>query len=145
MQDGCTFDHGESGPSGVRALSNTIGQFVSQLEDIVDQRADQLREKTKPLGSEIEVRIAAEEKLEAARIGAENANEAKSEFLANMSHEIRPPLNAILGFTDFLNDSQLDEEQANYVHIVRSSGNSLLTLVNDILDFSKIEAGKTRD
>ncbi len=75
---------------------------------------------------------------------ASTAAKIKENFLANMSHEIRTPLNAILGFTNILNRTKLDEHQQKHVQIIHSSGNNLLAIVNDILDLSKIEAGMMR-
>lgn len=83
-----------------------------------------------------------DEELVAAKEAAEAASEAKSAFLAAMSHEIRTPMHTVLGYTDMLRDSQLDEEQRECVEIIATSGNSLLRLIDDILDFSKVEAGK---
>lgn len=83
-----------------------------------------------------------EEKLVQAKISAENANKAKSQFLAMMSYEIRTPMNGIVGLTDLILTTKVNQIQRSYLNQIQQSTFNLLNIINDILDFSKIEAGK---
>lgn len=101
-------------------------------------QAQDLDEKTRAIAS---LQLT-EKNLIKARAQAEAAAQVKADFLASMSHEIRTPLNGIIGMTELLIDTPLNEEQQRYARIVQGSGNGLLAIINDILDFSKIDAGK---
>lgn len=119
---------------GTHRLVSLIGTAIRNAKDEI----------TGYLGIAIDIteRKSIENALITAKEQAEQGSIAKSEFLANMSHEIRTPLNGVIGFTDLVLKTHLNETQAQYLSIVNQSANTLLGIINDILDFSKIEAGK---
>jgi len=109
--------------TSIKDVENNFVIGIGIIEDITEQKK-------------------AEKALIKAKEEAQEANRAKSDFLASMSHEIRTPINGVIGFSDLLKSTPLNDTQKEYNNIVLSSAKSLLGIINDILDFSKIEAGK---
>ena len=101
-----------------------------------------LSEALNDLADSLQVQAKNAQALDEARALAESASKAKSDFLATMSHEIRTPMNGIIGFTETLLSSNLDEDQSQHLQCIKKSGDNLLNIINDILDFSKIENKK---
>jgi two-component system sensor histidine kinase/response regulator len=121
---------------------DVIGTFgISRDITKLKQAETRMAERTAELDKVNKELIIANEKAEKARGAAEAANQAKSMFLSRMSHEIRTPMNSVIGFSDMLLDTEMSEEQVEFVRNITKSGEALLSLINEILDFSKIESG----
>ncbi len=116
----------------------------ADLETTIDKTIDEYKliRQGKLAKEQLDDTIRQKEIAELEKVKAEQSEKFKQQFLANMSHEIRTPMNSVIGLTNLLMKSKMDQQQAKYLNVIKKSSENLLVIINDILDLSKIEAGK---
>ena len=131
-----------SGDDEISELARYISLYISQITNYKLNLESLVKERTRRLQEKNVENEKIRQKLEEAKIVAEQANKTKTDFLAKVTHEIRTPMNAIKGMNDYLLSTAVTDDQRDCLTAIKESSDHLLTIVNDLLDLSKIEAGK---
>ena len=132
----------EQAPGDLGILESCVNIMAKELQSSHEDLEEKIDESTKELHETMEELEIRNIELDIARSNAIQASKAKTEFLANMSHEIRTPLGGILGFSELLENTNLEPQQRDYSEIIKKSADNLLHIIDDVLDLSKIESGK---
>ncbi len=131
-----------SGDDEISELARYISLYISEITNYKLNLENLVKERTRRLQEKNVENEKIRQKLEEAKVVAEQANKTKTDFLAKVTHEIRTPMNAIKGMNDYLLSTAVSDDQRDCLTAVKESSDHLLTIVNDLLDLSKIEAGK---
>ncbi len=124
----------------VKRKDGELRQFMLNIRMIKNEKGTPVE--VEGVARDVTELVKTAEELKSAKEEAEYSLKVKEQFLANMSHEIRTPMNGVIGMIDILSETELNRTQKDYVNTIRSSSETLLTILNDILDLSKLEAGK---
>lgn len=129
-------------PDGMPGEFSLFASAFNNMMDRLEASNSQLLQRMDELTREIRRRELLEQELQEKKVAAEQAARAKTEFLSTMSHEIRTPLNVVIGYSELLAETELNDKQRRYISSINHGADSLLAVIDDVLDLAKIDAGK---